>query len=62
MAVIEHDEWIRRADLIGKKAEPMVAEAEKTGCFSLELRDYVHELEMHKALRPLQYGLSLIHI
>ncbi|HIG79589.1 MAG TPA: acyl-CoA dehydrogenase [Cycloclasticus sp.] len=58
MAVIEHDEWIRRAELIGKKAEPMVAEAEKAGCFPLELRDYVHELEMHKALRPLQYGGS----
>ncbi|PCH85325.1 MAG: acyl-CoA dehydrogenase [Piscirickettsiaceae bacterium] len=58
MAVIEHDEWIRRADLIGKKAEPMVADAEKTGCFSLELRDFVHELDMHKALRPIQYGGS----
>ncbi|MEO1888609.1 MAG: hypothetical protein ABGX33_01680 [Cycloclasticus sp.] len=58
MAVIEHDEWIRRANLIGKKAEPMVAAAEKAGCFPLELRDYVHELEMHKALRPLQYGGS----
>jgi alkylation response protein AidB-like acyl-CoA dehydrogenase len=58
MAVIEHDEWVRRADLIGKKAEPMVVAAEKAGCFSLELRDYVHELEMHKALRPAQYGGS----
>jgi alkylation response protein AidB-like acyl-CoA dehydrogenase len=58
MSVIEHDEWIRRADLIGNKAEPMVAEAEKSGCFPLELRDYVHELEMHKALRPIQYDGS----
>ena len=41
MTVIEHDEWIRRAGLIGKKAEPMVAEAEKVGCFSQELRNYV---------------------
>ena len=58
MSVIEHDEWIRRANLVGEKALPMVAEAEKTGCFSLELRDYVHEFEFHKALRPLQYGGS----
>ena len=58
MAVVTHGEWIKRAELIGQKAEPMVAEAEETGCFSLELRDYVHELEMHKALRPVQYGGS----
>ncbi len=58
MAVIEHDEWVRRAELIGQKAEPMVAEAEDMGCFSQELRNYVHQHEMHKVLRPLQYGGS----
>lgn len=58
MAVIAHEEWIKRAELIGQKAEPMVAEAEKSGCFPLELRDFVHEHEMHKALRPVQYGGS----
>ena len=56
--VIAHDEWVRRAHLIGEKALPEVAEAEKTGCFSLALRDFVHQLEMHKALRPVQYGGS----
>lgn len=56
--VIEHDEWVRRADLIGQRAELEVADAEKTGCFSLALRDYVHELELHKLLRPKQYGGS----
>lgn len=58
MAVIAHEEWVRRAELIGQKAEPMVAEAEKSGCFPLELRDFVHKHEMHKALRPVQYGGS----
>ncbi len=58
MAIVTHEEWIRRAHLIGEKAEPMVADAEKMGCFSLELRDYVHKLEMYKALRPVQYGGS----
>ena len=58
MAVVSHDEWVRRATLIGQKAEPMVAEAEDMGCFSQELRNYVHQHEMHKVLRPLQYGGS----
>ena len=56
MVVVEHDEWIKKANLVGQKALPMVAEAEKTGCFPQELRDYVHGFEFHKALRPSQYG------
>lgn len=56
--VVSHEEWIRRAHLIGEKALPEVADAEKNGCFSLALRDFVHQLEMHKALRPKQYGGS----
>lgn len=58
MALLTHEEWIRRAELIGRKAETEVADAERNGCFSQELRNFVHELEMHKLLRPKQYGGS----
>ena len=53
---ITHEEWVDRADRIGQKAQPEVAAAEKSGCFSLELRDFAREMELHKLLRPVQYG------
>jgi len=58
MSVVLHDEWVRRAELIGQRAELEVASAEKSGCFSQQLRDFVHEMELHKLLRPIQYGGS----
>lgn len=53
---ITHDEAISRADLIGRQAALEIGEAERTGCFSLELRDLVHQHEFHKMLRPKRYG------
>jgi alkylation response protein AidB-like acyl-CoA dehydrogenase len=51
-----HDELIARAERIGQLAEKEVAEAERTGCFSLALRDVVHEAQLHRLLRPRRYG------
>lgn len=51
-----HDELIALAEQIGQAAEREVAEAERECCFSLRLRDLVHQAEFHKVLRPARYG------
>lgn len=51
-----HDELIASAEHIGQLAEKEVAEAERSGCFSLALRDVVHEARLHRLLRPRRYG------
>ena len=56
MAEMTHDELVARADHIGKQAALEVVEAEKAGCFSLALRDLVHESQIHLLLRPKRYG------
>ncbi len=56
MTAVTHAEIIERAELIGQKALAEVAEAERNGCFSDDLRAAVHAAEIHKLLRPKRYG------
>lgn len=51
-----HDELVARAEHIGQLAEKEVAEAERSGCFSLALRDVVHQSQLYRLLRPKRYG------
>jgi hypothetical protein len=51
-----HEEMVVRAEYIGQQADLEIAEAERTGGFSLKLRDVVHKAQIHKLLRPKRYG------
>lgn len=53
---VTHDELVARAEFLGQQAELEIAEAERNACFSLKLRDLVHEAQFHKVLRPKRYG------
>ncbi len=56
MSDVTHEEMIARAERIGEQADLETAEAERNGCYSLTLRDAVHEAQIHKLLRPKRYG------
>lgn len=56
MSEVTHEEMVARAEHIGQQADLEVAEAERRGGFSLQLRDVVHKAQIHKLLRPKRYG------
>ena len=56
MSDVTHEDMVARAEHIGQQAGLEVAEAERRGGFSLQLRDIVHQAQIHKLLRPKRYG------
>ena len=56
MSDVTHEDMVARAEHIGQQAALEVAEAERRGGFSLQLRDVVHQAQIHKLLRPKRYG------
>jgi alkylation response protein AidB-like acyl-CoA dehydrogenase len=53
---LTHEEAIKRAEHVGQVAGAELFEADRRGGYSTKLKDAIHEMQLHRLMRPKRYG------
>jgi alkylation response protein AidB-like acyl-CoA dehydrogenase len=55
-STLTHEEALKRAEYVGQIAEAELFEADRNSGHSSQLKDAIHETQLHRLLRPKRYG------